>query len=111
MTFRGRLLPSRAGFHIEECTMRKIAVLLACMCLAGGAFAEDTETMKPNQKEITQTAGRKSLGGFAPEFAHLNDDVLFGELWNRQDELPLHDRSLVTILSLAAQGITDSSLK
>ena len=36
--------------------------------------------MKPNQKEITQTAGRKSLGGFAPEFAHLNDDVLFGEL-------------------------------
>ena len=90
--------------------MRKFAVLLACMCLAGGAFAEDT-TMKPNQKEITQTAGRKSLGEFAPEFAHLNDDVLFGELWNRQDELTLHDRSLVTILSLAAQGITGSSLK
>ena len=67
--------------------------------------------MKPNQKEITQTAGRKSLGEFAPEFAHLNDDVLFGELWNRQDELTLHDRSLVTILSLAAQGITGSSLK
>ena len=69
------------------------------MCLAGGAFAEDT-TMKPDQKEITQTAGRKSLGEFAPEFAHLNDDVLFGELWNRQDELTLHDRSLVTILRL-----------
>lgn len=63
------------------------------------------------KKEIKQTAGRNALGIFAPEFAHLNDDVLFGEVWNRQDELSLHDRSLVTILSLMAQGITDSSLK
>lgn len=30
-------------------------------------------------KKITQTAGRKALGTFAPEFAHFNDDVLFGE--------------------------------
>lgn len=63
------------------------------------------------KKEIKQTAGRQSLGEFAPEFAHLNDDILFGEVWNRQNELSLHDRSLVTILSLMAQGITDSSLK
>ncbi len=91
--------------------MKKLIVLLALALCLGEANAEDTQTMKPDQKEITQTAGRKSLGEFAPEFAHLNDDVLFGELWNRQDELPLHDRSLVTILSLAAQGITDSSLR
>ncbi len=26
-----------------------------------------------------QTAGRDHLGQLAPEFAHLNDDVLFGE--------------------------------
>ena len=33
-------------------------------------------------KKITQTAGRQQLGEFAPMFAHLNDDVLFGEVWN-----------------------------
>ena len=63
------------------------------------------------RKEIKQTAGRATLGEFAPEFAHLNDDILFGEVWNRQEEMSLHDRSLTTILSLVAQGITDSSLK
>lgn len=66
---------------------------------------------KMEKKTIKQTAGRQALGDFAPEFAHLNDDVLFGEVWNRQEELSLHDRSLVTVLSLVAQGITDSSLK
>ena len=60
--------------------------------------------------KITQTAGRAALGEFAPEFAHLNDDVLFGEVWSRNDLLPLRDRSLVTITCLIAQGITDSSL-
>ena len=63
------------------------------------------------QKKITQTAGRTQLGSFAPEFAHLNDDVLFGEVWSRNDLLSLRDRSLVTITSLISQGITDSSLK
>lgn len=29
------------------------------------------------------TAGRDQLDEFAPEFAHLNDDVLFGEVWER----------------------------
>ena len=28
------------------------------------------------QKKITQTADRTQLGEFAPEFAHLNDDIL-----------------------------------
>ena len=32
-------------------------------------------------KKIVQTAGRTQLGEFAPEFAHLNDDILFGEVW------------------------------
>ena len=36
-------------------------------------------------KKMIQTAGRKSLGEFAPQFAHFNDDVLFGENWNNQD--------------------------
>lgn len=34
--------------------------------------------------KIVQTAGRAALGEFAPEFAHFNDDVLFGENWNKQ---------------------------
>ncbi len=59
---------------------------------------------------IKQTAGRNQLGEFAPKFAELNDDVLFGEVWSREDKLSLRDRSLVTVVSLMAQGITDSSL-
>lgn len=62
------------------------------------------------QERIKQTAGRDQLGDFAPKFAELNDDVLFGEVWSRTDKLGLRDRSLVTITSLISQGITDSSL-
>lgn len=62
------------------------------------------------QQKIVQTAGRTQLGEFAPEFAHLNDDILFGEVWSRNDLLSLRDRSLVTVTSLISQGITDSSL-
>ncbi len=58
---------------------------------------------------VKQTAGRDQLGDFAPEFARLNDDVLFGEVWSRESELSLRDRSLVTVVSLLAQGLTDSS--
>ena len=52
------------------------------------------------QQKIVQTAGRTQLGEFVPEFAHLNDDILFGEVWSRNDLLSLRDRSLVTITSL-----------
>ena len=62
------------------------------------------------QKKVIQTAGREALGEFAPKFAELNDEVLFGEVWSRNDLLSLRDRSLVTITSLISQGITDSSL-
>lgn len=62
------------------------------------------------QQKIVQTAGRDQLGDFAPKFAELNDDVLFGEVWSRNDLLSLRDRSLVTITSLISQGITDSAL-
>ena len=63
-----------------------------------------------SQEKIVQTAGRTQLGEFAPKFAELNDDVLFGEVWSRTDKLGLHDRSLVTVTSLISQGITDNSL-
>lgn len=54
-----------------------------------------------------QTAGQEQLGAFAPQFAHLNDDVLFGEVWNKEDELSAHDRSLITIAALIAMGNTE----
>lgn len=71
---------------------------------------------KSNQKEtkpmnkIVQTAGRTQLGNFSPEFAHFNDDILFGENWNNTD-IDLKTRSLITVISLMSQGITDNSLK
>lgn len=60
---------------------------------------------------VKQTAGRDQLGTFAPKFAQLNDDVLFGEVWSREDKLSLRDRSLVTVVSLVAQGLVDSSFQ
>ncbi|MEE3497349.1 MAG: carboxymuconolactone decarboxylase family protein, partial [Butyrivibrio sp.] len=61
-------------------------------------------------KKIVQTAGRDQLGEFAPDFAHFNDDILFGENWNNQD-IDVKTRSIITVVALMAQGITDSSLK
>ena len=61
-------------------------------------------------EKIVQTAGRDALGTFAPEFAHYNDDVLFGENWNNED-IDLKTRCIITVVSLMSQGVTDSSLK
>ena len=60
-------------------------------------------------KKIVQTAGRDSLGKFAPDFAHFNDDVLFGENWNNED-IDLKTRCIITVVALMSSGITDSSL-
>lgn len=72
-------------------------------------FADNNLKKEPVMKKITQTAGRTQLGDFAPEFAHFNDDVLFGENWNNTD-IDLKTRSIVTVVSLMSMGITDSSL-
>ena len=61
-------------------------------------------------EKIVQTAGRTALGKFAPDFAHFNDDVLFGENWNNED-IDLKTRSIITVVALMSSGITDSSLK
>lgn len=60
--------------------------------------------------KIVQTAGRNALGEFAPEFAHFNDDILFGENWNNEG-IDVKTRSILTVTALMAQGITDNSLK
>ncbi len=80
--------------------MRKLTIALFCI------FTFNVMA----QQKITQTAGRDRLGDFAPKFAQLNDDVLFGEVWSRNDLLSLRDRSMVTVTALISQGITDSSL-
>ncbi len=59
---------------------------------------------------VKQTAGRDALNDFAPKFAELNDDVLFGEVWSREDKLSLKMRSIVTLTALISKGIVDSSL-
>ena len=56
------------------------------------------------------TAGRDAMSKFAPKFAELNDDVLFGEVWSREDKLSPRDRSLITVSALMASGILDTSL-
>lgn len=58
-----------------------------------------------------QTAGRDSLGAFAPKFAELNDDVLFGEVWSREDRLSLKMRSIITVTALVSKGMVDSSFQ
>ncbi len=58
-----------------------------------------------------QTAGREQLGEFAPKFAEINDDILFGEVWSREDKLSLRDRSLITICIFMGKGLVDNSLK
>ena len=60
---------------------------------------------------VKQTAGRERLGEFAPKFAALNDDVLFGEVWSREDKLSLRERSIVTVTCLMAQGLVDASFQ
>lgn len=57
------------------------------------------------------TAGRDRLGAFASKFAELNDDVLFGQVWSREDLLSARDRCIVTVTALVASTILDSSLK
>ena len=60
-------------------------------------------------EKIVQTAGKQQLGDFAPMFARLNDDVLFGEVWN-EDTLDIKTKCVITVVSLMASGVTDSSL-
>lgn len=60
-------------------------------------------------RKIVQTAGRDQLGEFAPMFAHLNDDVLFGEVWN-EESIDTKTKCIITVVSLMASGMIDPSL-
>ena len=108
--------------------IQKAAVVLLGMLLLGTSMVQGEAAAQTDNKaaatvqeaspaperkaiKIVQTAGRQQFGDFAPDFARYNDDILFGEVWSKNDVLSLHDRSIVTVSALIAQGITDSSLK
>lgn len=94
---------------------KSVTAAFAVTAMAVSVNVKITEAAMTNQKKapqkIVQTAGRTQLGEFAPDFARYNDDILFGEVWSKNDVLPLHDRSIVTVSALVASGIIDSSLK
>lgn len=90
------------------------AGILAIVAISGIGLQTGEVLAMEQKKEpvkVVQTAGRDQLGSFAPDFARYNDDILFGEVWSANDKLSLHDRSLVTVTALVAQGLTDSSLQ
>lgn len=90
------------------------AGILAVVAISGIGLQIGEVLAMEQKKEpvkVVQTAGRDQLGTFAPDFARYNDDILFGEVWSANDKLSLHDRSLVTVTALIAQGLTDSSLQ
>lgn len=94
-----------------------VAVLAIGVLLPSGITNAEARNMTENESgktkavKVVQTAGRDRLGNFAPDFARYNDDILFGEVWSRNDVLSLHDRSIVTICALVGSGVLDSSLK
>ena len=91
-----------------------VAGILAVVAISGLGLQTGEVLAMEQKKEpvkVVQTAGRDQLGSFAPDFARYNDDILFGEVWSANDKLSLHDRSLVTVTALVAQGLTDSSLQ
>jgi 4-carboxymuconolactone decarboxylase len=90
-----------------------VKIIVTTIMLSIGVMANAQNPTKLTEKasEINQTAGRSQLGEFAPKFAELNDDVLFGQVWSRTDKLALRDRSLITVTALVSSGVIDSSLK
>lgn len=93
---------------MKKSFLTMLFILTFCVAIATQA-QYNSINQEGAMKKITQTAGRSQLGDFASDFAHYNDDVLFGENWNNQD-IDLKTRSLITVVALMAQGITDSSL-
>ena len=92
---------------------RKILIFVLSILLIIGDSSmtlANNNSQNGNNKKITQTAGRDILGNFAPDFAHYNDDILFGENWNNND-IDTKTRSIITVVALISQGITDNSLK
>lgn len=90
--------------------MKRLFLSILIITTVFMANSQDPTKLTAGPSDIKQIAGHIQLGEFAPKFAELNDDVLFGEVWSRTDKLALRDRSIVTVTALVASGIIDSSL-
>ena len=58
---------------------------------------------QPSADQAQPSAARQMLGDFAPKLVDVTDDVLFGDIWKREEMSP-RDRSLVTITALVVGG-------
>lgn len=67
-----------------------------------------TESTSPasDPSPDTMTAAQRAIGDFAPKLVSLTDDVLFGDIWAREELTP-RDRSLITVAALVANGNTE----
>lgn len=88
---------------------KNIIFAMVLLTVTMSAQVKQQNTMKKEAKK--QTAGRDRLGDFAPKFAQLNDDVLFGQVWSREGELSPRDRSMVTIATLIGSGAPEFTIK
>ncbi|REK75174.1 carboxymuconolactone decarboxylase family protein [Paenibacillus paeoniae] len=53
-----------------------------------------------------ESNARKAYGDFASAFVRYSEEMLFGDVW-RREELSLRDRSLITVAALVAGGMTE----
>lgn len=88
-----------------------ITLALAIMALFGASTSLSAQETAAAGEKKKVTDGRDYLGSFAPKFAEINDDILFGQVWSREKELSARDRSLITVAALMGSGITDQSLR
>lgn len=88
-----------------------ITLALAIMALFGVSTSLSAQETAAAGEKKKVTDGRDYLGSFAPKFAEINDDILFGQIWSREKELSARDRSLITVAALMGSGITDQSLR
>jgi 4-carboxymuconolactone decarboxylase len=104
-------LRMKTSTHQPLSIMAKLFAIISFLLIYNMAYSQNNPTkLTSAPSEIKQTAGHDAFGDFAPKFAELNDDVLFGQVWSRTDKLSLRDRSIVTVTALVSSGIIDSSL-
>ncbi|PHI41277.1 4-carboxymuconolactone decarboxylase [Actinobacillus succinogenes] len=82
--------------------------LFGCITAAHAQRNEQNTTDRLAAQAPTQvTIGRERLGKFAPKFAEINDDLVYGQIWSRTNELPLRERAMITIAAMIAAGDFD----
>lgn len=89
----------------------KKILLITLISVIGGLNNVMAQENKTEMEKKKVTAGRDAWDDFAPKFAEMNDDILFGEIWSREKQLSSRDRSLITVSALFGSGVLDRSFK